>query len=359
VSLEGCGQAGRRTTPARFATHFARPAGASDLQLRLLAACAIIERLTRLAGPRVSMSDTSTRTDAVSSSAGHLSVHFEDDHPADVPFLFERPQKHIGPAFIAALAWHVLALAWIIFMMRYSPQAAAPEQASEVMPLDRIVWLNQPGPGGGGGGGGNRMPDPPRKAELPGREKITLPVTKPNTAPVRPEEKPQDAPPPAQELTIPARAMGASSETLPGAIEGVSATESLGPGSGGGAGTGTGTGIGPGTGSGLGPGYGGGFGGGAYQPGAGIDLPTVIREVKPQYTAEAMRAKITGVVLLEAVVQADGTVGDVRVVRSLDPVFGLDQEALKAARQWRFVPGRRQGQPVPVLVSIELTFTLR
>jgi len=49
----------------------------------------------------------------------------------------------------------------------------------------------------------------------------------------------------------------------------------------------------------------------------------------------------------------------VRVIRSLDPVFGLDQEALKAARQWRFVPGRRQGQPVPVLVSIELTFTLR
>ncbi len=85
----------------------------------------------------------------------------------------------------------------------------------------------------------------------------------------------------------------------------------------------------------------------------------MIREVKPQYTAEAMRAKIQGVVLLEAVVQTDGTVGDVRVIRSLDPVFGLDQEALKAARQWRFVPGRRQGQPVPVLVSIELTFTLR
>jgi protein TonB len=227
-------------------------------------------------------------------------------------------------------------------------------------PNREIVWLNIPGPGGGGGGGGTNTPAPPRKAELPGREKITVPVTKPLTAPVRPVEKPADPPPPAQELTIPARAMGSSSETLPGAIEGTSAsTASLGPGTGGGAGTGTGTGIGPGTGSGLGPGYGGGFGGGAYQPGAGIDIPTVIREVKPQYTAEAMRAKIQGVVLLEAVVQTDGTVGDVRVIRSLDPVFGLDQEALKAARQWRFVPGRRQGQPVPVLVSIELTFTLR
>ena len=55
----------------------------------------------------------------------------------------------------------------------------------------------------------------------------------------------------------------------------------------------------------------------------------------------------------------DGSVGDVQVVRSLDPTFGLDQEAIKAARQWRFAPGTRLGEPVPVLVTIELTFTLR
>lgn len=307
------------------------------------------------------MSEISKRTEAATTTAGHLAVRLEEDHPADVPFLFERPEKHFGPAFAAALGWHVLAVLWILFMMQIAPGGAAPEEAAaEPNQLDSIVWLNVPGPGGGGGGGGNRMPEPPRKAQLPGAEKLSVPVTKPMTAPIRPVEKPEDPPPPSQELTIPARAMGSSTETLPGALEGTSAsTASLGPGSGGGAGTGTGTGIGPGTGSGLGPGYGGGFGGGAYQPGAGIDLPVVIREVKPQYTAEAMRAKISGVVLLEAVVQPDGTVGDVRVVKSLDPVFGLDQEALKAARQWRFVPGRRQGQPVPVLVSIELTFTLR
>jgi TonB family protein len=117
--------------------------------------------------------------------------------------------------------------------------------------------------------------------------------------------------------------------------------------------------MGPGQGSGLGPGSGGGFGGGAYRPGSGIDIPVLIREVKPLYTPDALRAKIQGVVLLEAVVQPDGTVGDVQIVRSLDPVFGLDQEAIKAARQWRFIPGKRQGLPVPVLVTIELTFTLR
>ena len=66
-----------------------------------------------------------------------------------------------------------------------------------------------------------------------------------------------------------------------------------------------------------------------------------------------------GSVLVEAVVLPDGSVGEVQVVRSLDNVFGLDQEALKAAKQWKFMPGTRFGQPVPVLVTIELTFTLR
>ena len=133
----------------------------------------------------------------------------------------------------------------------------------------------------------------------------------------------------------------------------------IGFGCGWGTGWGTGTGIGPGTGSGLGLGYGGGTGGGAYRPGNGVEPPKVLREGKPQYTADAMRAKVQGAVLLQCVVLPDGTVGDVQVVRSLDPTFGLDQEAVKAARQWRFAPGTRFGQAVPVLVTIELSFNLR
>ena len=88
-------------------------------------------------------------------------------------------------------------------------------------------------------------------------------------------------------------------------------------------------------------------------------VPRVIREVRPQYTSEAMRAKVQGTVLLECVVRPDGSVGDVTVVRSLDPTFGLDQEAIKAAKNWRFQPGMRMGEAVAVLVTIELTFTLR
>ena len=55
----------------------------------------------------------------------------------------------------------------------------------------------------------------------------------------------------------------------------------------------------------------------------------------------------------------DGSVGPARVVRSLDSAFGLDEEALKTVKLWRFVPGTLAGRAVPVLVEIELTFTLR
>ncbi len=88
-----------------------------------------------------------------------------------------------------------------------------------------------------------------------------------------------------------------------------------------------------------------------------MSAPVLVREVKPNYTPEAMKAKIQGVVWVECVVMADGVVGDVRVIRSLDSA--LDQEAIKAAKQWRFKPGMKDGKPVPVLVTLELNFKLR
>ncbi len=96
---------------------------------------------------------------------------------------------------------------------------------------------------------------------------------------------------------------------------------------------------------------------GVYRPGAGTVLPRVLREVTPQYTAEALRARIAGTVHLDMVVWPDGTIGDVRVTRSLDP--GLDEQAIRAAKQWRFTPGTRFGVPVPILVSVEFFFSLR
>jgi len=135
-------------------------------------------------------------------------------------------------------------------------------------------------------------------------------------------------------------------------------SEAIGTSAGGG---GRGTGIGTGTGSGVGPGEGGGFGGGVYQIGNGVTSPVLVKEVKPNYTSDAMRAKLQGVVEMEAVVMPDGSVDPnrIKITRSLDSTFGLDQQAIIAVRQWRFRPGTYKGQPVPVLVNVELTFTLR
>jgi protein TonB len=81
--------------------------------------------------------------------------------------------------------------------------------------------------------------------------------------------------------------------------------------------------------------------------------------VDPVYTAPALAAKLSGTVELEAVVLTNGTVGSVRVTRSLDAVYGLDREAINAARQWLFRPGTQQGRPVEVFVKLILEFRIR
>jgi len=261
--------------------------------------------------------------------------------------------KRAGNATLVSALVHGAFLLLAIVAITNPPEALT-NMATD-LPRE-IIWLDQPGPGGGGGGGGNRMPEPPRKAELKGAEKITVPVEKP---PKMDMTKPEPTPP--AQIVIPAQQTATGVMQLPGMVSTLPtpAVPSQGTGTGGGAGSGTGTGIGPGSGSGLGDGYGGGTGGGAYRPGNGVISPDVIHEEKPQYTSEAMRAKVQGVVEVEAVVMPDGTVGQVQIVRSLDDRFGLDQKAVEAVKRWRFRPGTRMGKAVPVLVNIELTFTLR
>jgi TonB family protein len=287
-------------------------------------------------------------------SAGHLSVHVEGLHPADVPFLFEQQPKRMGMSLLASAAFDVLAATLLILASRYAP---APSETflPELLNTD-IVWLDKAGPGGGGGGGGNRMKEPPRQAELPGKDKITVPVEKPPA--VEPLKKPKDEPNPVEQLFIPAKDLASAANTAPGILDPGPPTPSQGAGAGGGAGAGSGTGIGPGSGSGLGPGSGGGTGGGVYQPGNGVTPPKELFVPKPQYTADAMRARIQGTVWVECIVQTNGICTDAHIVRSLDPTFGLDQEAIKATQKFRFRPGMRLGEPVAVLVTIELSFTL-
>ena len=72
-----------------------------------------------------------------------------------------------------------------------------------------------------------------------------------------------------------------------------------------------------------------------------------------------MRAGIQGHLSLAADVLETGVVGDVEVIESLDQVYGLDDQAINALRQWRFEPGTKDGKPVTVRVDVEMTFTLK
>ena len=96
---------------------------------------------------------------------------------------------------------------------------------------------------------------------------------------------------------------------------------------------------------------------GPARPGGDVKPPRLRKEVKPQYSERAKQEKIEGEVLMECVVKADGTVGDIKIVRSLDP--DLDQAAIDAAKLWEFDPGTRDGKPVDVLVTIAIAFTLK
>ena len=91
----------------------------------------------------------------------------------------------------------------------------------------------------------------------------------------------------------------------------------------------------------------------------GVTLPVPVRQVKAGYTAAAMDARVEGTVLMDAVVLADGKVGDVKVTQSLDTEYGLDTQAVEAIKQWLFKPGTKDGKPVAVRVAIEMTFTLK
>jgi TonB family protein len=89
----------------------------------------------------------------------------------------------------------------------------------------------------------------------------------------------------------------------------------------------------------------------------GVKPPTVKSRVEPQYTEIARKARVTGTVLLEAIVRKTGAVEIIRVIRPIG--YGLEENAAEALSQWRFEAGTRMGQPVDVRLNIEVNFQLR
>jgi protein TonB len=262
-------------------------------------------------------------------------------------------QSRVLNALSASALLHAAGFLLVLLMM--SRSADTPPTGSVVTQPDGLIWTVTAGSGGGGGGGGDSRPEPPQVAERPGADRLTVRAAR------APAAQPADVATPDLSLVIPAVATSTGLRDLPGALTAVDlpVPGSRGAGRGPGSATGDGGGDGPGDGDGLGDGRVAGTGGDVFEPGSGVSMPQVIHDPRPGYTSQAMQAKVQGVVVMEAVVQPDGTVGSVQVTRSLDRRFGLDQEAMRTIRQWRFLPGMRGNKPVAVRVAIEMTFTLR
>jgi len=89
---------------------------------------------------------------------------------------------------------------------------------------------------------------------------------------------------------------------------------------------------------------------------SGIKPPTKIKDVKPSYPDIAIKARVSGVVIIEATIDVTGRVIEAKILRGI-PL--LDQAALDAVRQWRFTPTRLNGVPVPVVMTVTVQFWLQ
>jgi len=203
---------------------------------------------------------------------------------------------------------------------------------------------------GGGGGGGDRDKLQAPKGALPklSKDQITPPAI------VIRNDNPKLPVPPS--VVVPPQIKLPTVGELGDPLSKVLGPPSNGTGSGAGIGSGSGGGVGSGMGPGVGPGHGGGYGGGAYRVGGGVSAPKVLYDPDPEYSEEARKAKFQGTVVLWLVVSPDGKPQQIRVTRALG--MGLDEKAVEAVRQWRFEPAKKDGQPVPVQINVEVNFRL-
>jgi protein TonB len=260
---------------------------------------------------------------------------------------------------LASLVFHVVAMGGVLAlsMMPTAPKQVAkpiPEHVTLIAP-SKDVYMLPPAiqEAGGGGGGGDRSKLEAPKGRLP---KVSMQQITPPAMVVR-NENPKL---PVEPTVVVPKVEIASSKIPnlgdPAAPAMPRAPASNGTGSGGGIGSGSGGGVGKGTGPGVGEGRGGGIGGGVFRVGGGVLAPRPIATPDPEYTDEARRAKYEGTCVLGMIVGPDGKPRDIRVQRGIG--MGLDKKAIEAVQQWRFNPATKDGQPVAVQISVEVSFKL-
>jgi len=90
--------------------------------------------------------------------------------------------------------------------------------------------------------------------------------------------------------------------------------------------------------------------------GGSVKAPVVVHRSEPEYTESARSARITGVVIVEAIIDKEGNVDQARVLKGLS--MGLGESAVKAVRQWKFKPGTLNGEPVATIFNLTVNFKL-
>jgi len=252
---------------------------------------------------------------------------------------------------------HIIVLAAIIAGTIYLGKKVVAEPKRETVTLvapspDIPVMKPAKTESGGGGGGGDRdkFQAPKGNIPKPAMEQITPPaIVVRNDHPKLPVQ-PTVVMPPTVKLAMNAPNLGNPTATMP------SGPPSNGTGSASGIGSGSGGGIGVGTGPGVGEGRGGGIGGGVFRVGGGVSAPKATYAPDPEYSEEARKAKYQGTCAVSLIVGPDGKPRDIRVARSLG--LGLDEKAIEAVNQWKFEPAMKDGKPVAVAISVEVTFRL-
>lgn len=96
---------------------------------------------------------------------------------------------------------------------------------------------------------------------------------------------------------------------------------------------------------------------GPYRPGGDVTPPIKIFDLSPTYTEEGRQNRVQGVVILETIVDANGDVARVNVLKGLP--LGLTESAVATAKQWKYRPATRFGEPVAVVMNVTVRFSLQ
>ena len=260
--------------------------------------------------------------------------------------------ENFGWSQMLAVGLHIAAIGLLVIPIFTNVLPASTEAKNKqvnVTPLDISPYVSKLPAGadkaGGGGGGNNHTLTPTSKGRLP---KFTMTQFTPPQAKIE-NLNPKLAMDPSllgpPDLKVPSPNMANFGDPLAKSV-----TDSLG--------NGNGTGIGSGSGGGLGPGEGGGTGGGIFRAGVnGVGTPSCFYAPSPEYSDEARKTKYQGAVVVEGIINLDGRVSNIKVVKGVG--MGLDENAIAAVKTWRCKPAvGPSGQPVRTLVPIEVTFRL-